>query len=169
MMGRSFSKENDLLPMTNIIFICTGNIFRSLTAEFSLRRYLGPNSDVHISSAGTADLPDLSVRDDVSEYLLSKGLNVRQHQRRTLTDKMIAQANIVIPMNNDHQVYLNKKYTSYFPLFTERSGQNPKALPDVDDLFAPEDYYSSEAQNHIYRTIDTIIKLTPDLAKNLDL
>ena len=37
-----------------ILFVCKGNIFRSVTAEYSLRKYLFDNNinDVIVSSAG---------------------------------------------------------------------------------------------------------------------
>ncbi len=155
--------------MTNIIFVCTGNVFRSLTAEFALRRYLGADSNILISSAGTTDFPNLFVRDDVSKYLFSKGLDVTSHQRRTLTDSMVNQADVVVAMSVDHKSYLYKKYAIDFPLFTEASGQAPEALLDVDDLFSPEDRHGPEAQKHIYYIIDTIIDLVPCLANNLKL
>jgi protein-tyrosine phosphatase len=43
--------------MADVLFVCTGNIFRSLTAEYVLRRELGPNSRIVVASAGTDDYP----------------------------------------------------------------------------------------------------------------
>lgn len=40
-----------------MLFVCTGNIFRSLTAEHALRRALQARTGIHVSSAGTDDYP----------------------------------------------------------------------------------------------------------------
>ena len=72
--------------MADVLFVCTGNIFRSLTAEYALRRELGADSRFVVASAGTDDYPYV-VRPNVHDYLLSKGLDVRAHKRRTLTQQ----------------------------------------------------------------------------------
>jgi alcohol dehydrogenase class IV len=70
--------------MKHVLFVCTGNIFRSLTAEHGLRHALQDRADIHVSSAGTVDFPHV-VRPNVRDYLLAKGFGVSRHQRRTLT------------------------------------------------------------------------------------
>ena len=39
--------------MNHILFVCTGNIFRSMIAEHALRYTAGTTSDYSFSSAGT--------------------------------------------------------------------------------------------------------------------
>ena len=68
-----------------ILFVCTGNIFRSLTADVALQKALAGISGFHVSSAGTDDYPHI-VRPYTAGYLRSKGFDVSSHQRRTLTD-----------------------------------------------------------------------------------
>ncbi|HSF32988.1 MAG TPA: hypothetical protein VLK82_21270 [Candidatus Tectomicrobia bacterium] len=43
--------------MPSILFVCTGNIFRSLTAEYALKAVLDPRSPIRVSSAGTVAIP----------------------------------------------------------------------------------------------------------------
>ena len=70
--------------MRRVLFVCTGNIFRSLTAEYALRRALGDGSDLLVASAGTEDFPHV-IRPVVRDYLLARGLDVTPRRRRTLT------------------------------------------------------------------------------------
>ena len=155
-------------PMArSVLFICTGNIFRSMTAEFALRRHLGPGSPVRISSAGTAHRPELSVRADVAAYLKSLGLDVSSHQRRTLTPDMLSSGETVIAMNSDHQQDLSQRFNQTVPVFLEIATGTAADMPDVDDLFAPEDHLSDAAITHVRNTIDRIVTLTPALAKRL--
>ena len=151
----------------SILFVCTGNIFRSMTAEFALRAHLADRSRFEISSAGTHDFSTAQVREDVASYLQSKGLDVTHHQRRTLSGEHISAATQIIAMNGDHQKFLLERFSVEAPLFSEACGYGPAQLPDVDDLFAPADRYGSEAQKHIYLTIDTIINQIPNLAERL--
>lgn len=153
--------------MFNVLFVCTGNIFRSLTAERSLRSRLSEHSGYAISSAGTRDLPDLFVREDVRVYLRQNGLDVSDHRRRTLSDEILDLADLIIAMNTDHKTYLQTSFQKNSVLFNEASGDGANPMPDVDDLFAPEDYHSQAAQKHIFSTIDHIIERTPVLADRL--
>ena len=57
--------------MKQVLFVCTGNIFRSPTAEHAVRRALNGREGVIVSSAGTQDYP-YEVRPMVRDYLLSK-------------------------------------------------------------------------------------------------
>ncbi|MEP1931295.1 MAG: hypothetical protein ABJJ37_08445 [Roseibium sp.] len=44
-------------------------------------------------------------------------------------------------------------------------GKALDALPDIDDLFAPTDFHSTEAVRHIKMTIDKIMDAMPVFAK----
>ena len=88
--------------MKRVLFVCTGNIFRSLTAEHALRHALGERPGIHVSSAGTVDFPHV-VRPNVRDYLLSRGFDVSRHQRRTLTEAILRDSHLVIAMSLDHQ------------------------------------------------------------------
>lgn len=153
--------------MTSVLFVCTGNVFRSLTAEYSLRRQLGGKTNISVSSAGTMHAPDLMVRDDVASYLSAKGFDVSGHQRRTLSDSLIRKADLVVAMSIEHKTALLDTFATDALLFTEACGGKAEPLHDVDDLFAPEDFHCLEAQKHIYKIIDQIVDLTPLLTDRL--
>lgn len=153
--------------MTRVLFVCTGNIFRSMTAEYALRRRLGPGSDVHVASAGTAHRPDLGVRDDVAAYLHGLGLDVSGHRRRTLTPAILAESDRVIAMNVDHLDILREQYGFGAELFLRACVGDARPLPDVDDLFPPDRHFSPDAIAHVRTTIDLIIRSVGELAWQL--
>lgn len=146
-----------------IVFICTGNIFRSLTAEYALRRELGPHSALAVASAGTDDYPHV-VRPNVRDYLLAKGLDVRAHRRRTVTREIIANAELVVAMSTDHQRFLRDTFGVQAPVFLEACGGACEPLPDIEEVVLDYRTNAAAVDAHVRKTIDTIIELTPRLA-----
>jgi protein-tyrosine phosphatase len=149
-----------------ILFVCTGNIFRSLTAEYALRRELGTQGGLVIASAGTDDYPHV-VQLNVRDYLLAKGLDVRAHQRRTLTREILAAAEMVIAMSTDHQRFLQERFGLRAPVFLEACGGACEALPDIEEMVLDYRTNAAAADAHVRKTIDTILELTPRLARSL--
>jgi protein-tyrosine phosphatase len=150
----------------HILFICTGNIFRSLTAEYALRRALAEHSQVQIASAGTEDFPHV-VWPLVRNYLRVHGLDVSAHQRRTLTAEILEAGGLCVAMSTEHQQFVRAHFGRELPLFTEVCGLAAEPLPDVD--VAVPDFASNEvaAAAHIRTIIDQIVLLTPRLAARI--
>jgi protein-tyrosine phosphatase len=146
-----------------IVFVCTGNIFRSLTAEYALRRELGPASAIAVGSAGTDDYPHV-VRPNVRDYLLAKGLDVRAHQRRTVTREILVGAHLVVAMSTDHQRFLREKFGCGAPLFLEACGGACAPLPDIEEVVLDYRTNSAAVDAHVRKTIDTIVDWMPRLA-----
>ncbi len=149
-----------------ILFVCTGNVFRSLTAEYALRRELGPQSAIAVSSAGTDDYPHL-VHPNVRDYLHEKGLDVRMHRRRTVTAEILAGADLVVAMSTDHQRVLREKFGIAAPVFLEACGGACEPLPDIEEVVLDYRTNAAAVDAHVRKTIDTIIELTPRLARSL--
>ena len=150
-----------------ILFVCTGNIFRSVTAEYALRMFLGKDPIITISSAGTMHAPEATIRTDVAQYLGEKGLDVSKHRRRTLCERMLSESDIVISMSFDHRDTLKEQFQFESILFTEACGGEAKSLPDVDDLFPQDERHGPEAWIHIRQTIDAIVDQSYSMSKRL--
>ena len=149
-----------------VLFVCTGNIFRSLTAEYGLRAALPNDSIVRVSSAGTEDHPYL-VRDVVRDYLSTKGLDVSRHARRTLTREILSASTLPIAMSTDHCAFIRKSFGLEVPLFTEVCGLGAEPLPDVDEVVPNFESNPIAAAAHVRFTIDRILSLTPKLATRI--
>jgi len=153
--------------MKRVLFVCTGNIFRSLTAELGLRQALRARADVHVSSAGTADFPHV-VAPNVREYLLSKGFDVSRHQRRTLTEAILLESHLVIAMSVNHRAHIQSRFGRAVPLFLEACGEPGEALPDIEEAVLDWQTNPAAVDAHMRATIDRILGLTPRLADRLD-
>jgi protein-tyrosine phosphatase len=149
-----------------VLFVCTGNIFRSLTAEYALRRELGAQSALVVASAGTDDYPHV-VRDNVRNYLLAKGLDIRAHRRRTLTAEILEGSELVIAMSTDHQRFIHERFGLRAPVFLEACGGACEALPDIEDVVLDYRTNAAAVDAHVRKTIDLIIEQTPRLVRRL--
>jgi len=155
--------------MHRVLFVCTGNIFRSLTAEYALRHVLGVRSDITVASAGTEDFPHV-VNPYVRDYLFTRGFDVTRHCRRTLTAQMLQEPGPVIAMSTEHRSVLAERFNLRdIPLFTEACGLAAEPLPDVDEVVRDHKTNPIAVGAHVRMIIDRIIELTPQLADRLRL
>jgi protein-tyrosine phosphatase len=156
--------------MQSVLFCCTGNIFRSVTAEYGLRRELQRRKlQVLVSSAGTEDRQQ-TIRPYVRAHLESHGLDVSPHARRTLTRTLVDSTSLVIAMSVEHQHFIEAHFNYPAPLFLALCGDaqsGEHALPDVDE--AVPDYLTNKpaAEAHMRSTIDCIIRVMPRLADRI--
>ena len=150
-----------------VLFVCTGNVFRSLTAEHALRMTLAHRADIQIASAGTEDRA-MRVPPEVSEYLRQKQFDVSAHRRRTLTKEILDAAHLAIAMSLDHRDFIRARFGRSVPVFLECCGGAAEALLDLEE--AVSDYATNRAASlaHIRGTIDRILELTPHLASRID-
>jgi protein-tyrosine phosphatase len=150
-----------------VLFVCTGNVFRSLTAEYALRAALGHRADIAIASAGTEDRA-VRIPPEVSEYLAQRRFDVGAHRRRTLTREILDSAHLAIAMSLDHRDFIRANFGRSVPVFLECCGGAAEALLDLEEAVA--DYRTNRAASlaHIRQTIDRIIELTPHLATRID-
>jgi protein-tyrosine phosphatase len=149
-----------------ILFVCTGNIFRSLTADMAVRAALAGNAAVHVSSAGTDDYPHV-VRPYTQGYLLSKGFDVSGHRRRTLTQAIVDESRLVVSMSTDHQAFIRERFGRQTPLFLEACGEAAEWLPDIEDVIPDYRTNRPAVEAHVRSTVDRIVELAPRMARNL--
>jgi protein-tyrosine phosphatase len=88
--------------MQSILFVCTSNLFRSLTAEYALKARLDPNSPIRVRSAVTVVLLQ-QIHPDVHAYLEQRGVDPSLHQQRRVTAELLRASDLVIAMSMDHQ------------------------------------------------------------------
>jgi protein-tyrosine-phosphatase len=155
------------LAERRVLFVCTGNIFRSLTAHRAVARLLAHRSDLVVASAGTVDYPHV-VWPYVGGYLETKGFDVSDHRRRTLTQAVLDESHLVVAMSTDHQAYIRERFRRDAPLFLEVCGHGAEWLPDIDEVVPDWQRNQAGTEAHIRLTIDRIVELAPRLAVNID-
>lgn len=121
----------------NVLVLCTGNICRSPYAEAVLQQQV-PSANV--SSAGLGAM----VGDPADETGLSlaanRGVDMSQHVARQVNRQMIAQADLVLVMDDEHVERLLRKYPEArgksFKLGKWRDNKNI-----VDPYMKSEDFF----------------------------
>ena len=133
----------------------------------ALRQLLADRKDIEVSSAGTVDYPH-EVRPYTRGYLLSKGFDVGGHQRRTLTQAIMDESQLVVAMSTDHQAFIRERFGREVPLYLEVCGEGAEWLPDIEDVIPDYQTNRVAVEAHVRATIDRIVELAPRMAENMD-
>jgi len=94
-----------LLDRIRVLFVCTGNTCRSPMAEGWLRHRL-PRSwrnRVEVESAGTRAMPGLPATENARLAAKAKGFDISGHRSQPLSQDIIASADIVVAMEEQHR------------------------------------------------------------------
>jgi protein-tyrosine phosphatase len=152
--------------MPSILFVCTGNIFRSMTAEYALTAILDPRSPIRVSSAGTAALPQ-AIHPDVRSYLVQRGVDPSRHQQRKVSAELLHTSDLVIAMSTDHQAFLFGTFKYHAPLFNEVCHGRSEPLLDVWEAVPTWETDLDAARHYAFQVMEYIWASTPCLLQNL--
>lgn len=105
--------------MTNILFVCSGNISRSFLAEVLFRRELEQNPGLNARgrSAGLLAVPGNSADEEMVRTILEMGLPDPPHRARRLDGSDVDWAHRVLAMEHLHLRLLRER----FPAASEKA------------------------------------------------
>src|SRR5262245_13883694 len=115
MRSRTRSPHKLVNTMPSILFVCTGNIFRSMTAEYALKARLAPRSPLRVGSAGTLAIPQ-EMHPDIRAYLVQREMDPSQHRQRKVSMELLRATDLAIAMSTDHQSFLFETFQYRAPL-----------------------------------------------------
>ena len=150
----------------SVLFVCTGNIFRSMTAEYALKAGLGIGTSCLVSSAGI-DVKPQSVHDWVQTRLREKGADTTTHVQRQLTRELVEAADLVIAMGRDHQVFLREQFGHDVPLFNQVCLGHDRPILDLHEMIPDWETDSERARAYVWSVIDVIWAAAPALLPRL--
>jgi protein-tyrosine phosphatase len=152
--------------MPSILFVCTGNIFRSMTAEYALKARLDPRSPIRVSSAGTMAIPQ-AVHPDVRAYIVQRGIDPSLHQQRKVSAELLRASDLVIAMSMDHQAFLVDTFQYRAPLFNEICHGRSEPLLDIWEAIPTWETDLDAARNYAFQVMEYIWASIPCLLQNL--
>lgn len=95
-------------PRGTILTVCTGNICRSPMGEILLHTRLR-NLGVKVHSGGTHALVDHEMTEQAQQLAVANGADANEaaaHRARLLTEKMLAESDLVLTMAREHRSYV---------------------------------------------------------------
>jgi histidine triad (HIT) family protein len=147
-----------------ILFVCSGNTFRSASADHALRRAMKGIKDISISSAGTR-ARGTHVDPPVDKSLRRLGYDPSSHISRKITKKIATDADLIIAMAKEHQDFIKENYGIYSPLFNEIALDKNTSIPDVEEVVDPSD--KKAVYSYVDKTVRYICKNIPKLKRHI--
>lgn len=158
----------------HILFVCSGNIFRSVAAEYCARLYLEQHQHfdatvITISSAGT-----FAVQESASRVLIEElrkiGIDASHHISQRVSIALLETADIVVAMSTIHQDFLRTNYDRESYLFNELAFGEQTSVLDVDEAISDyqtnrEAYatYIASVVRHINQGIPVLMKRATEI------
>ncbi len=152
--------------MQSILFVCTGNVFRSVAAEYAVRAQSGPQSCYRVESAGINASPQ-SVPLVVSTPLIQKGIDPSAHIPQALTKELIDRMDLIIAMSLNHREFIQRQFGLTAPLFNEVSFGEETPILDLHEALPHWERDLVEARAYVESVIDHIWEAVPALMTRL--
>ncbi|HEU0068516.1 MAG TPA: low molecular weight phosphatase family protein, partial [Nitrospiraceae bacterium] len=150
----------------SVLFVCTGNIFRSVAAEYALKAGLGVGTSCVVSSAGIDAKPQ-SMHDWVQTRLREKGADPTTHVQRQLTRDLVGATDLVIAMGRDHQIFVREQFGREIPLFNQICLGHDQPILDVHEAIPDWETDPERARAYVWSVIDVIWATAPALLPRL--
>lgn len=147
----------------SILFVCTGNIFRSMVAEYALKRHLGSRDMYHVGSAGIEATPQ-TIHPIVRTRLLERGADPAGHLQRRLTRSLLDQADCVVAMGRDHQEAVARLFGLSIPLFNQLCFERDEPILDLHEALPAWRQDADQAQAYVLSVVDHIFDAIPYFA-----
>jgi protein-tyrosine phosphatase len=158
--------ENTSPPKT-ILFICTGNIFRSLIAEYALRAALGPGPRYLVGSAGIEAIPQ-AMAPEVRALLLRRGIDPSGHRQRKLSAELLEAAHLPVAMGLDHREYVKRHFGRELVLFNQVCFGREEGLLDTWEAVPDFDRNPQGRLDYIAWVVDYLCSAMPEFIANME-
>ncbi len=152
--------------MKSILFICTGNVFRSVTAEYALKARLGPELRLMVGSAGTVGKPQ-PLHPMISDYLRAKGADPSAHVPRKLTRELLEQVDQAVAMGFDHRDFIKAQFGLEVPLFNQVCFEREEPVLDLHEVLPDWASDMDAARAYVQSVVDHIWDAAPALLARL--
>lgn len=165
MCGDALLFPGSSMTMKTILFICTGNVFRSFTAELALAREIdrqGLGDTFQAASAGTGT-GGAYIVPDLYDIWADRGLDPGEHHPRPVKQDILDEAAAIISMATNHQETLLSEFGCESLLYNQLANGDDRSVDDVGEAL-PDYRESPEAVRRFMEdTVDHIINSTPAL------
>ncbi len=151
-----------------ILFVCTGNVLRSMSAEYLLRDYLEKKRIHHILSASAGTLGEQnSPYAETVERLSHYGIDPSDHTVRKLSPRILSETDVVVAMAEAHRRFISEHFGRESVLFNELAyGRKEDVLDDVE--FGERYGFAYDLKAFIYHLVDHLHEGMPPLVAHAE-
>ena len=140
-----------------ILFVCTGNVFRSLSAEYCLKDYLKKHNikNVIVESAGIIckkENPNPTTIKTLKDF----GINISNHKQIKVNEKLLKKYDIIISMAQNHYDFLKENFNINSFFFNELVNGKKISVLDTDDVNVDIDKHIRKTINYVHKSIPLI-------------
>jgi protein-tyrosine phosphatase len=150
----------------SILFVCTGNVFRSMAAEYALRAQLSQEYLYRVESAGI-EAKSQKIHPVIANRLIQKGTDPSAHVPRALTKELIDRNDLIIAMGLGHREFIQAQFGVRAPLFNEVSFGEESPILDLHEALPCWERDIVEARAYVESVIDHIWESVPALLARL--
>jgi len=97
------------MRIRNVLYVCTGNVFRSPVAAEMTRQLLG-DTKVKVESAGILEYKGTPLPKDVIELTKRYGIDLSAHRPKQLNAKLVEAAELILVFDSKQVGELTEKY-----------------------------------------------------------
>jgi len=116
----------------NILFICSGNVCRSVMAEVLLKDKI-TDHNIHIQSAGISAYSGVSILPLADTVLKEKGIEYSDHKSQPITGELILWADLILTMTRSQKLILLAQLPAIVDrLFTLKEYVGLTECPNID-------------------------------------
>ena len=146
--------------MKSILFICTGNTFRSMVAEYALKARLGLKSPYLVGSAGIEAVPQ-PIPSLIRDRLWEKGVDAARHVQRKVTRELLERVDLPVAMGLDHREHIRRHFQREALLFNQVCYQKEEPILDVHEAISDWQGSPAAARDYVLSLIDYIWDAMP--------
>lgn len=149
-----------------ICFICSGNVFRSYSAELLTRKYLVDNNINNLEVDSFGIIPGFLPLKYTLDKLKTLGVKPSRRYGNMITKKKLEKQDLIICMTKSHQEFVKN-------LGFDSELYNVVAYNKKEDLLDEHEFglihgFDFDIKKYINDTVDYINKATPLIVKNFE-
>ena len=146
----------------NILFVCTGNVSRSFLAEMLLENEIRAlqAGGIEVSSSGLHAYPGSPPDPNMVNFLLKRGIAVKPHESKQVTDEHVEWADLIVVMEKYHIERMMQSWPEAFKKVTLLSqfAYQGRHEDDIPDPFGRSTYHYLLAQSQITLAVKSLAK-----------
>ncbi len=147
-MDQKTNLKNLIIPMPNLLFVCTANICRSPMAAGLFDAMLtsrGLKPAWQIQSAGTWGENDFAAAQGTIQVLDQRGIDYRRHRSRIVTRAIIDTADLILTMERGHKEALQVEFPDKKEQIFLLSEMTGKKFDVADPIASPLEAFEATA------------------------